>query len=60
MVLLEPKGLLFWCLSSPYDGFLPSLLSGPEDEGTLLIRNVGISPNYTALQPLTTTPHVAS
>jgi hypothetical protein len=32
-------------------GFLLLLLSNPEGGGDIFIRNVGLFPNYTALQP---------
>jgi hypothetical protein len=35
----------------PSAGFLLGLLFDPEDGGYMFIRNVGLSPNYTTLQP---------
>jgi hypothetical protein len=35
----------------PASGFLLSEFFDPEDGGTVLFRNVGLSPDYTTLQP---------
>jgi hypothetical protein len=32
-----------------FSGFFPGSLLDPEDVGSMFLRNVGISPNYTAL-----------
>jgi hypothetical protein len=37
----------------PFTGFFFGVFFDPENGGDMFLRNVGLSPNYTALKPIT-------